>query len=203
VGLEICAGCEFSGHAWKVNLVMDGKSRRFLWVNEDEISLPSRVPPVGRPVINSYVQHRAHEQRKVADLRRLKRAVKFRWPGSHSQPHPKVNISESYPDGSLVRQNPLRTRTFPVQPLPLEEHVVAEQKDEHKRLGQRHKAPSSLKPQLVRGSTSRAYPPGLSSQIGGLRVDPFQTYPIESKGCVPGAIDYCTILWLSFLNKSC
>jgi hypothetical protein len=178
----IPAGCEFSRYAWTVNLVMDGESKRFLFVNEDEISLPSRVRPIGRTVINSHVQHTAYQQRKVAGIRRLKRIVRSPRPGVHSEPHTEVNTSDSYPERSLVRQNTLSARDFPVQLLPRKEQLV-----------QRHKASSSLKRQLVAGSMSRDCPPHLSSQIGGLRVDPFHTYPIESKGCVPGAIDYCTI----------
>jgi hypothetical protein len=161
---------------------MAGESKRFLFVNEDEISLPSRVRPIGRTVINSHVQHTAYQQRQVAGIQRLKRIVRSPRPGFHSEPHTEVNANNSYPERSLVRQNTLSARDFPVQLLPRKEQLV-----------QRRKASSSLKRQLVAGSMSRDCPPHLSSQIGGLRVDPFHTYPIESKGCVPGAIDYCTI----------
>jgi hypothetical protein len=33
----------------------------------------------------------------------------------------------------------------------------------------------------------------LDTNIGGLRCDPFQVFPVQSKGHVPGAFDYCRL----------
>lgn len=44
-------------------------------------------------------------------------------------------------------------------------------------------------------------PPSILPQIGGLRVDPFQSYPISGQPWTPLLVDHCKLLFELDLNK--
>jgi len=49
---------------------------------------------------------------------------------------------------------------------------------------------------VITSQRARAFPLPLlltRKHIGGLRGDPFNMYPVESKGCVQSSLDYCEI----------
>jgi hypothetical protein len=177
---------------------MDGERTRFLFVNEDDTFLPSRVPRWHRNAVNSHVQHTTHHQRRVAALLRLKQTVKFPRPGLHSELHTEVHTNRFYLESSIVASSSLWMRDPPDHFLcPKEDHAATERNDENQQSIQRYEDPSWLKLQLCKDGMNRDCPPSLICQIGGLRIDPFKMYPIERKGCVSSAIDYCKIIRLS------